>query len=347
MTAPTGIDYWKIVERSLRITWDHRFLWFFGFFASSNAGNVFSWSDEGGPVLRDFLTSHLELLALVIVGLVVLWLVFFALNVISKGALVASVHGIERGESPTFDTAWSRGLKAFLGLLGLAVVAVIVFVAVTLVCVLVVVLPLAAGAPGIAIAIVIGSILLLPYLAFAFLLAFTITYAERAYVIEGEGFAAALGTGWELTKTHFWKSMVVWLISLLSSLVFGLSLMVVLLIAAVPFVLIGLANLVMGLVLGIPVGIAILAVTTGAFGTYMFSLWTLTYSELRALTPAAAPLPVGPAPAWTAPVAPVPSAAPSESVPPVEPAAPAAEPERFPEPPAAPEPPETPEGPDV
>jgi hypothetical protein len=326
MTAPTGIDYWKIVERSLRITWDHRFLWFFGFFASSNAGNVFSWTDESGPVVRDFFTAHLELLALIIVGLVVLWLVFFVLNIISKGALLSSVHSIERGESPTFETAWSQGLKAFLGLLGLAVVSVIVFVAVTLVCVLVVVLPLAAGAPGIAIAIVIGSILFLPYLAFAFLLAFTVTYAERAYVIEGEGFAAALGTGWELTKTHFWKSMVVWLISLLSSLVFGLGLLIVLLIAAVPFVLIGLGNLVLGLVLGIPVGIAILAVTTGAFGTYVFSLWTLTYSELRALTPATHPLPAGPAPVWGAPPAPV------LPVPPVEP-------ERFPEPPLAPEPP--------
>ncbi len=331
MTTAQTIDYWGVVQRSLGIVWKHKFLWFFGFFATVSGGNVLSWVDERGEVVRDYMMERVEVLAVLIVFVVLVWLVLFVMNLISKGALIAGASDAGQGGTrPTFEASWTRGLRAFLGMLTLLVMGLVAFLAMSLVCALVVVIPLAAGAPGIVVAIVIGAVLLVPYLGFLFLLAFTITYAERALVVDRAGILDALARGWELTRAHFWESMIVWLMVFLSGLVYFIGLIVVLLVAAVPFVLIGLASLTAGLVLGIPVGIAILALATGAFGTYSHAVWTLTYEDLRALGGDEAPTPSGAA----APPAVVP---PGQSPTPLEPPAP---PDPLGAPPESPAPPE-------
>ncbi len=327
MTIPVRIDYWDMLQRSIRIAWENRILWIFGFFASATSGNLTSWVDEGRPFVREFFHSRPEVIILAVAALVFLWLLFFVMSLISTGALIGSVKDVRGGERATFESAWGHGLRAFFGVLTLALIAVVAFLAVTMVCVVAVVLPLVAGVPGIVIAVLIGAILLVPYIGFLFLLAFTITYAERAYVIEGEGILEALHAGWELTRAQFWKSMVVWLMLLLSSLVFGLTVVVALLVLAVPFIIIGIVNLTVALVLGIPVGLAFLVVVTGAFGTFVYSVWTLAYYELSALGGESLPATVALPPA---PVEPMPPAAPPDPPPPSPPVPPA--------PPAPPEP---------
>ncbi len=353
MTDLIRLDYWDIVQRSIAIMWRHKFLWFFGFFVSAGGSGGSNWVEERWDVVGDYFSTRVEFLALVIVLAVVVWLILFVMSIISRGALIDGVSAAERGERPTFQSVWNGGLRSFLRLLGLVLISVVAFLLVTFVCVIAVVLPLAAGTPGIVIAIVIGAILFVPYLAFLFLLAFTITYAERAVVLDRADILSALQIGWGMTRAHFWKSMVIWLISLVSALGYGLSLVIVLLIVAVPFVLIGMANLTTGLLLGIPIGLAIVFVASGAFGTYVYSLWTLTYMNLRpagghpvgAGTPGGPGLPA-PAPPAAPPTPPAPSLAPAPPerppllAPPTPPAAPAP-----PTPPAAPAPPTPPAAP--
>ncbi len=290
MTSVVRLDCWDIVQRSLRTVWKYKFLWIFGFFVSIGGGGASNIAEEAGPAVRDFFMEHVEILVLVIVGLVILWLVLFVVNLISKAALIGATADADRGRDITLRGAWNEGLRAFWRMLGLLVIGVIAFLFVSVVCAIPIVLPLAAGAPGITIAVLIGAILLLPYLAFLFLLAFTITYAEREVVIERAGLGDALRTGWELTKQFFWMSLMVWLVMLLSGIIFAVGLVLVLLVLAVPFVLIGLVNLVAGLALGIPVGIVVVAVATGARGTYGYSVWTLAYMELKKGLP---PAPTG------------------------------------------------------
>ncbi len=119
------------------------------------------------------------------------------------------------------------------------------------------------------------------FLAFAFILAFTVTYAEREAVLRNEGVIESLGLGWELTKKYFWNSMVVWLVSLVSGLVFMFCIVFGLLLVAVPFILLGLLNVFAALVVGIPIGIVLIFVISGALGTYDYSLWTLAYVRIR------------------------------------------------------------------
>jgi hypothetical protein len=304
MTSAVSIDYWNLVTRSLRIVWKHRVLWFFGFFATASSGGGINWVEHGGPRIRDFLLTNPTILVLIVVGLVILWLVLFIMNVISTGAVVAGVHAASENREVTFGFAWRQGLKAFWRLLGVAVLALIAFVFVTALCAIPVVLALFGGTSGIVIAIVIGAILLFPYLAFLFLLAFTITYAEREVVLADAGVFDAIPAGWDLTKRHVWKSLVVWLVMLGSGIAYGLGLVLVLLIVAVPFILIGLANVFVALVLGIPIGVVIIVVASGAFGTYSYSVWTLAYDELKRIESASDAAAPGAAQRVTPPTAP-------------------------------------------
>jgi hypothetical protein len=280
MAVVGEIDYWNIVVRSLRITWDHKFLWFFGFFAASGGGSVLNWSERGPDKVRDFFISHAEILVLIVFGIVLLWLIFFIMNVISKGALIGSIARVRHGEPIGFDSAWRSGLKNFWGLLGILVAGFVAFIVVTGVCAIAVVVPLAAGTPGIAIAILIGAVLLVPYLAFLFALTFVIIYAEREYVVGDATFSEALAKGWMLTRTNPGKSLFMWLVSFLSGMAYFVSMAIVLLALALPFILIGLTNLFLALLLGIPLGVVVLVLASSAFSTYDHALWTLFYLEV-------------------------------------------------------------------
>jgi len=274
------VDYWDIVARALRVTWRSKPLWVFGFLVSLGGGNVLNWSERVGAPVRDYLTMHVGVLVLAVVLVVVVWLALFVISIISRGALVGGTRDADAGARVALGDAWACGVRRFWGLLGLLAFGVAAFLVVSVILAVPLVLPIAAGAPGIAISIVIGALLAIPYLAFLVVLALTIIYAERAYVLAGVGFQESLAIGWSLMRRCLGQSLLVWLIALLSDVIFFLALVVILAVIAVPFVLIGLASAVVGLILGIPVGIVFVCVATGAYGTYKYALWTIAYREL-------------------------------------------------------------------
>ncbi len=282
MTDPFHVDYWDLVSRSAKTAWKYKFLWFFGFFAASGGGNVGRWSEDGASWFRDVLLNNPILLVLIVMGVVILALVFMVMNVICTGGLIRSTSMADRGQPISFSQTWKAGLGTFWRLLGTTLLAILTFLVVTAICMLPILLSVLGGAAGIAIAVLIGAVLFLPYVAFLFLLAFTVIYAEREVVLQGASVLDALRLGWDITRAHLGKSLMVWLVMLLSGLVYGLGMILVLLIMAIPFVLIGIGNLFLGLLLGIPVGIAFLAVASGAYNTYAYSVWTLAYERLKA-----------------------------------------------------------------
>jgi hypothetical protein len=283
MYATFTVDYWDIVQRSLRVVFRHKFLWFFGFFlAGGGGGGVGNWGKELGPEAHRWIANHVQLLTLLVVCGVILWLALVVMSLISKGALIGGISESDQGRQITFGGQWNVGVRNALKILGIAVLSVVTVLVVLIVLAIPILIPLAAGKVGIVIAIVIGAVLFFPFIAFLFALAFTITYAEREVVLRGVDVFAGLHAGWEMTKRYIGKSLMMWLVSLLSSMMFAVGLGLALLVLAIPFVLIGMANLVLGLALGIPVVLAVIFVLSGAFATYEYSLWTLLYNELRA-----------------------------------------------------------------
>jgi hypothetical protein len=275
------IDHWNIASRSLRFAWEHKVLWVLGFFASVSGENVLSWAQDSESSFRGVLLPRLDVFAIAVAGLVLLWIGLMVVNVLCRAAVIAASSNADRGLGASFEGSLSAGLRAFVGMLALLAIAVVVFLAGSLVCIVPVALPLSAGVPGIVIAVVIGAILFVPYIAFLFCLVFTITFAERALVADRVTIVEALGVGWRMTRAHFWTALVAWLVALLSGFVYAVGLITALLIVAAPFILIGLVHRTLAFVLGIPIAVVLVLVATGAFGTYRFAFWTLLYRGLR------------------------------------------------------------------
>lgn len=279
-------DVWSLAARSLGIAWRQKPLWLFGLLASVNGNTALTVVDEWGPASRQYLMGHSALLVLIVFLVVVGWLALFALNLLSRGALIAGADVASRGGGTTLGVAWGSGLRAFWRLLGLLALAVAAFLVVTGAVIVPLVLPLAAGVPGLVIAIVIGAVLFLPYLGFLFALTFVVTYAERAVVIDGAGVLASVRAGWEITRAHPGRSMLVWLVGVLSTLAYAVALLAALGTLALPFLLVATVSPIAALLLGVPVALAVAAIATGAFGCYSYALWTIAYTELRRSTQA-------------------------------------------------------------
>jgi hypothetical protein len=279
----TGTDYWAAVSAAFQVVGRYRFLWFYGFFAASGGGGSGggNWSEDAGPWVRDFFMQRIELLVLIILGIILLALILIVMSVISRGALIGSAAEAASGGRPTFRGAWKTGLRYALPIFGLAILSFIVVLLVTVVCIIPVVLPLAAGSAGIAIAIVIAVILFLPYLAFLIAVTLTVTYAERAIVVDGMQFIDAIGEGWRLLRSRMGESFVYWLIGLLAGIVFTVGIIFILVVVATPLVVLGTQNLVAALAIGIPLAFVIMAFANGIFGTYIYSYWTFAYLALR------------------------------------------------------------------
>ncbi len=292
MYATFTIDYWDIVQRSLRVVFRHKFLWFFGVFLAGGGGSIGNWGEEISTEGRHWITTHVQLLTLLIVCAVILWFALVIIGLISKGALISGISESDQGRQITFGGQWSVGVKNALKILGITLLSLVMVMVVLMALAIPIIIPLAAGKVGIVIAVVIGAVLFFPFIAFLFALAFTITYAEREVVLRGVDVFAGLHAGWEMTKRYTGKSLMMWLVSLLSSMMFAVGLGLALLMLAIPFVLIGIANLVLGLVLGIPIALAVIFISSGAFATYEYSLWTLLYNELRADVDASSGQPV-------------------------------------------------------
>jgi hypothetical protein len=108
-------------------------------------------------------------------------------------------------------------------------------------------------------------------------------YAERTCVIEGKGVFDSLAGGWETLKSNLGSSLVMALIGIGSTMVYVLGFVIVGLLLALPFVALGLINLLLGIFLGVVVGLAYIGLASAMWGTYIDSLWTMAYMDMKKL----------------------------------------------------------------
>ena len=278
------MDYGRLVKRALEIMWKFKYLWVFGFFLEFGAGGG-GWVGNLPEKIRlpvgDFLSGVLvgAILILVMVGFVV-FLLFLIMYLISQGGLIHCVWQIENGKHPTLRDGWNAGIKNFWRVLGISIMVLIFILASAIVTI----------GPFIALILafkligVISGIILFPLFLVLFLGIILIDlYATRACVIEEKGVFDSLADGWEMLKSNVVYSLVVGLIGIGSTMVYVLGFVTVGLLLALPFVALGLINLFLGIFLGVIVGLIYIGVASALWGTYIDSVWTLAYLEMRKL----------------------------------------------------------------
>jgi hypothetical protein len=130
------MDYGSLIRRSWYLTWDYRFLWVLGLFATStvgscsptSAGNGFQWrpdsfdatslyTPELGQALQQvdpFLSRNIALFFIGVVALVLLAaLAFFIVSIIAQGGMAEATASLALGRPTRAGDAWGAGLRMF------------------------------------------------------------------------------------------------------------------------------------------------------------------------------------------------------------------------------------------
>jgi hypothetical protein len=285
------MDYGGLVRRALEIMWKFKYLWIFGFFLEFGSGGG-TWfgnlPDKVRLPIRDFIGCDLlegalvgAIVMLVLAALVV-FIVFLIMYIISQGGLVHCVWRISTGENPSLRDGWNAGVKNFWRILGIRVI-IIIFILGSLLITLgpFVLMLIAFKLMG-----VISGLVLLP-LALVLIVAIALVdlYAARTCVIEEKGVFDSLGAGWNMLKDNLGPSLIVALIGIGSTLVYIFAFVAVGLLLVLPFVAVAAFNLFFGIVAGALVGLLYIGVVSALWGTYIDSLWTLAYLDMKKLQP--------------------------------------------------------------
>jgi hypothetical protein len=271
------MEYGKIVNRSVNIVWQNKFLILVGFLAALGSG---SFGGGGGGAggngdLGQFPELEEEIAALaagLIVGLVcvvlIVGIVLWAISTIARGGLIASVDSIESGEKSSFRQAWSAGWKKVWTLLGIgllpAIPALILFV----------VGLMAFGAyggifalideefaqvttAGLGISIAIFACILVPIML---VLSILRNFAERACMLEDLGVIDAYRRGASVLRANLGEAIILFLLQI------------------VIFIALGVLFLLGGFILVLCCFLwPLLLVVQGFISAFVSALWTLAW----------------------------------------------------------------------
>lgn len=274
------MDYSKILNRSVNIVWQNKFLIVLGILAALGSGSFGSGGGDGtrngngdlgqlpefGEEIAALTTG---LIVALVCGFLIVGIVFWAISTISRGGLIASVNSIESGERSSFSQAWSTGWDRGWTLLGIgflpAIPGLILFVGGLLA--LGTYGGIAAligeefdtifGTTGLGVAIAALTCIIVPIVL---VLSILRNFAERACMLENLGVFDSYRRGANVLGANFGEAILLFLIQVAIFIGLGILLFV-------PGLFLALCCLLWPLLL----------IVQGAISAFLSTLWTLAW----------------------------------------------------------------------
>jgi len=313
------MDYGRLVSDAWRVTWRHRFLWWFALFGGAQGGGCsFNYGQRfsprtgggapqlpGGPemqrvagVVAAWVTSHLALVVAVGLLFFLLVLAFVVVSFVARGALIGSTARVALGEPTTTREGWAIGrrlgwryARLFLLLIALGLA---VFVTLALLLVLVVTLFALSRVLGIVVGALLGLAAVGALIALGIAASIALSLADRAIALDDLGARAGLRRAIALMRLQLGTSLILWLLSVGLGIGIAIGFVILLLVLALPLGGLALAayassglgaqTLLVGLfdVLAL---VTILWVVGAIAGTFTSTYWTLAYLSLTGRYP--------------------------------------------------------------
>lgn len=310
------MNYADLVRDAFWITWQNRYLWFFGLFAGVGGTSDlnFNFPPGGGGPDNDFEGGGASapffgqfpfgdpipgvgvagLVGLFLLGFL-LFLIFLALVVVSNGGLADSVAAIEGGNRRSFGSTWRAGIARFWRVLGYYILFFLIGLALLIAIAGPLGLVIAAvfagtEAAGVRVTTVVLAVLVaIPLLIVVFVsLSIIAQFALREIVVRGQRVFASIGGGLRIFWRNLGRSILVWLIQIALIIVATIALALVSalvgLILFLPTILLSVAEyttaaIVTGIMAGV-ILVPILIVVAAALGTFNHAYWTLAYLRI-------------------------------------------------------------------
>lgn len=286
------MEYGKIINRSVNIVWQNKFLIVLGILislASGNGGSNFTYSFDGNngqqfgePGQFPDLSSEAAGLAIgagiaLICVAILIGLALWVVSTIARGGLIAGVDTIEAGQKSSFSVAWKAGWQRVWTLLGIGFLPAIPGM------ILVVMSLLALGAyggfftlfgeefaagglAGLSIPLAILACITIP---FALVLSILRNFAERACMLENLGVIDSYRRGTNVLMANLGEAIILFLLQIAIFIGLGILLFV-------PGIILALCCFLWPLLL----------VVSGAISAFLGTLWTLAWNSWTGRMPA-------------------------------------------------------------
>ncbi len=286
------MEYGKIIKQALGIAWRKKYLWVFGFFASmggGGGGNYRNFLDKDDALgafsgARDWILSHLGMLALLILVAVGLFIILLVLYLVSKGGLIKSVSQISKDQPDSFEKTMGYGLHYFWRMFGIDILFGLSLVLLLGITTMPAILMIMMGGAGVKVLGVVWIVLLiLPVIAFMYCLGLVANFSYQIAVIEDKTVFDAIPDAYHLFKKNVGRSVLLGLIIIGIALLYVIAFIIAMVILAIPFIILGVVNIWAGLIPGIVIGLPLILIISAIYGTFASGYWTLAYHELSAL----------------------------------------------------------------
>jgi len=285
------MEYGKIIKRALEIAWRKKYLWVFGFFASMGGGgggnyNNFIDKDNASGAASgvwDWITSHPGLVAMLILAAIGLFIVLMILYLVSKGGLIGSVSRISKDQPDSFEKTLGSGLQFFWRMLGIDILFGLGYVLLLGLLILPPVMMIIMGGSAVKVFGILLIILLIPpVVALMYCIAIIGNFSYQIAVIEDKKVFDSIPAGYDLFKSNLGRSVLLGLIITGIAMLYVIAFIIAMVILAIPFIILGMVNLWAGLIPGIIIGLPLILIISGIYGTFSSGYWTLAYLELSA-----------------------------------------------------------------
>ncbi len=311
------MQYWEVVTRSFRISWNHKYLWLIALFAGEGGGGGYNFnfsppSSTGPPgtsvggsekingtvdygafqqQVTTWLSDHIGLIVAVLIVWLLFVVAFFILAAVCEGATVraSAEHDAERPFG--LRMAWRVGVATMWVIVRFRLLIIALGLPVTIVAIALVV--------GIVLSFVnnnfragfgligLGVLLAILAIPYAIYLSFLDRLGSRAVVLEQLGARAAIVRAHRLLRKRLGRTLLVWLIGIAIGIAIGIGLACIFAVISLPFALIGAvayssnsAAAVPILVLAFLILAPISLLVAGYFSAQGSTYWTVAFRRL-------------------------------------------------------------------
>jgi len=298
------MDYLKIFKDSFKLVWRNKSLWILGFLLSLGGIGIFNFP---GPIyqynwyffdkkdkekfleIRNLISQNFKIFIIIGVIILFLFLLFLIIGVIAQGGLIGCINNIRKDKKIRLIDGLKIGWHKFWSILSIRLFLLIIFLFSIIISLIIVfgssLIPL--------IGMFVFVFCLIVFFIFLILAIFILNVLSNLSscicIVDDLNFKQSLSKGWSLFKKN-WKDFLIIMVLimvvnfLLSSLIIFIILFLVIFFGGIGLLIYygmgGLITIIYSIIIILLI-LIISLIYTGFYGSYITSIWTLSYLEIQ------------------------------------------------------------------
>jgi MFS family permease len=292
------INYLEIIKKSWFVTWNNRYLWWFGLFLVLGGGMNFNltnngeWNNkigENSNRLESLISQHWKLIIVLAISVVIAGLILFVLSLIAKAGLIKSLDKIEKKTGGSFMEGFGEGKKYFWKILLVGIILGFLILAVVVILGVPVALLFSLNSPILAILAAFLAIFI--FIPLIILAVFIGKYSIFYIVLSDLEIRDSLENGYQVFRKNILPSIIMSLFFIPISIVIFILAISALLIIGLVFLLVGAILYLMlaktGIIIAVSLGglffVVLLVLLNSVYQVFSQSVWFLFFREIASL----------------------------------------------------------------